>query len=308
MVKEEIRLDEMELDEVNIMYKSMFGSLVPKQSYDKAYKSCKKNYEEMVKAEKDKIKPPSSMGRGWKYAKNMIYGWFVEDLFYELLKLNKNIKKIDLTGNDKEHKIIYDYETKKSIIVGAKTTVPDFLITLSNNKKMYLELKTAAKGIYSIKTGNVKQLYKTMGESQIFSCIVMLDLVNETYSIHSIEDFLNQHPFVNNRMEGQLCYDVPQPTKTFSELVKEDLSKYIKAELFNILAVKRFEYLNKVRDNKELASIISSKIKIDDLYFEFRFKEQEFNNNVKNISSKIKNIDIVKTTWEKIFERIDNEK
>ncbi len=306
MPKEEIRLDEMELNEVNKMYDSMFGSLVSKQSYDKAYKSCKKNYKEMQKAVNDKIKPPSSMGRGWKYVRNIIYGWFVEDLFYELLKLNKNIKKIELTGNDKEHKIVYDYTTKKSTIAGAKTTFPDFLITLKNNERIYLELKTAAKEIYSIKIGNVKQLYKTMGESQIFSCIVMIDLVNKTYSIHSIEDFLNQHPFVNNRMEGQLCYDIPKPTKAFSKLIEEDLSRYIKTELFDIIDVKKFKYLNKVSDNKELAKIIVSKIKIDDLYFEFRFKEQEFHKTVNNIASKFNDIDIMNISWQEIFDKVDN--
>lgn len=307
MAKAEIRLDEMELEEVNNVYSAMFKNLVSEESYDEAYKHCLKNYNEMIQAEKSKISPPPSMGRGWKYVKNMIYGWFVEDLFYGLLKLNSNIKDIQLTGNDKEHKVIYNYNTKKSRIAGEKTTNPDFLITLKNNTKMYLELKTAAKGIYSIKTGNVKQLYKTMGESQIFSCIVMLDLVNETYSIHSIEDFLNQHPFVNNRMEGQLCYDISQPIKKFSQIISEDLSAYIKNELFNIIEVKKFKYLYKVANNKEAAKLIQEKIKIDDLYFDFKFKEQEFHNSIKNIASKFNDIDIVNTSWEEIFTRIDKD-
>ena len=308
MGNNEIRLDEMELNEVDNLCKTMFGNIVSKNSYKKAYESCLNNYNEMIQAENKKISPPPSMGRGWKYVRNMIYGWFVEDLFYELLKINTNIKLIELTGNDKMHKIIYDYKTKKSKIEGEKTTKPDYLITLKNDKKIFLELKTAAKGVYSIKAGNVKQLYKTMGESQIFSCIVMIDLVNATYSIHSIEDFINQHPFVNNRMEGQLCYDIPKPTKTFSELKDENLSKYIKKELFEILEVKKYKYLQKATGNKEIMNIISSKIKIDDLYFEFKFKEQEFNNNVNKIASKIRYIDIVKTSWDKIFKRMDDEK
>ena len=307
MLNKVIRLDEMELEEVNHLYKTMFGELVPKQSYDCAYKICANNYNEMIEAERNKIKPPSSMGRGWKYVKNLIYGWFVEDLFYELLKQNITIKNIELTGNDREHKISYNYIEKTSKVLGEKTTTPDYLITLNNDRQMFLELKTAAKGIFSIKIGNVKELYKIMGKSQIFSCIIMLDLVNETYSIHSIEDFYNQHPFVNNRMEGQLCYSVPQPSKVFSELIDEDFSKYIKQELFDILEVKKYEYLNKVSNNKDMTKIVLSKIKVDDLYFDFKFREKEFDKSIKNIASKFKDIDLLNTNWNDIFERIDNE-
>ena len=128
----------MELNEVDSLYRIMFGHIISKSSYKKAYESCLENYNEMIRSENKKINPPPSMGRGWKYVRNMIYGWFVEDLFYELLKLNKNIKLIELTGNDKMHKIIYDYKTKKSKIEGTKTTKPDFLITLNNGEKIFL--------------------------------------------------------------------------------------------------------------------------------------------------------------------------
>lgn len=308
MIKKEIRLDELELSEVDNMYKLMFGNLISDCDYKKAYELCSVNYSEMIKAENNKIAPPPSMGRGYKYVRNMIYGWFFEDLFYELLKKNKTIKNIELTGNDREHKIIYDYTTKKSKILGEKTTFPDYLLTLNDGNKMYLELKTAAKGIYSIKIGNVKQLYKTMGESQIFSCIIMIDLVNETYSIHSVESFINQHPFVNNRMEGQLCYYIPQPTNSFSNLINENFTSYIKNEIFNITDVKKYEYLMKAKDNNKDVKLISEKIKLDDLYFDFKFREQEFNNTIEKISNKFKDIDIVNTTWEDLFKRIDNER
>ena len=174
-----IRLDDMTIGEVRNLYNPMFQNLISEETLDTIYSSYLSKYLEMKEAEKNGYDAPSGMGRRFNYLKNILYGWYIEDLFFLLFQQNPNVKSVEFTGNDAEHQLKYDHENKKISIGGIKTTNPDFLITLKTGTQIYLELKTAASEVYSIKVGNVKQLYKTMGYTDIYSMIIMVDLVNE---------------------------------------------------------------------------------------------------------------------------------
>lgn len=298
---DKIRLDDMTIQDVQKMYNRMFDGIIEKSELDKVYKEYEIKYNEMKTAEQNNYSAPSAMGRKYNYLKNMLYGWYIEDLFYILIKKNPLVEKIEMTGNDSEHLFIYNHELKKVSIAGAKTTIPDYLITMKNGKKVYLELKTAAAQVFSIKIGNVNQLQKTMGSTNIYSMIIMIDLVNELYEIKDMQFFINSFPFVNQRMEGQLCYDFPAPSKKFSEITKEDFSKYINEEMFLIEDVKKYRclYLAEKTNNKWLKKEINNKIKLDELHSQFIYQESEYKKKVNSLIEKTP--DIESKSWDDIL-------
>lgn len=300
-----LRLDDMTLDDVKILYDKMFSDLIDKETLDKIYNEYLKKYNKMKQAETNGYAAPSAMGRKYNYLKNMLYGWYIEDLFYILINKNPLVSSVEMTGDDKEHEFIYDDINKKVSIAGNKTTIPDYLITMKNGTKVYLELKTAAAEVYSIKIGNVKQLQKTMGSTNIYSMIIMIDLVNALYDIKDIKYFINSFPFVNQRMEGQLCYDFPNPSKKFSEILSEDFSTYIDKDMFNVKEVIKYRCLYIAENNKDKQKIkdIKNKISLDELYNEFKFQEAEFKKKINNILEKSPNIE--NKTWYEIFKDLN---
>ena len=296
-----LRLDDMTIEDVKKLYDKMFCDLIDKETLDKIYNEYLEKYNRMKQAEKDGYTAPSAMGRRYNYLKNMLYGWYIEDLFYILIKKNPMIASVEMTGNDSEHTFVYDAVEKKVSIAGSKTTVPDYLITMKNGSKVYLELKTAAAEIYSIKIGNVKQLQKTMGSTNIYSMIIMIDLVNELYDIKDMKFFINSFPFVNQRMEGQLCYDFPNPSKKFSQIMEEDFASYIDEEMFSVEEVIKYRCLSIAEKNedKKMVKDIKNKISLDELYNEFKFQEEEFKKRINLLIEKSPNIEF--KTWNEIL-------
>ena len=303
---EKLRLDDMTLEDVKELYDKMFCKLIDEKTLNKIYNEYLEKYTEMKQAEKEGYSAPSAMGRRYNYLKNMLYGWYIEDLFYILIKKNPKVLSVEMTGNDYEHKFIYDRTKKKVSIAGTKTTIPDYLITMKNGTKVYLELKTAAAEVFSIKIGNVKQLQKTMGSTNIYSMIIMIDLVNELYDIKDMKFFINSFPFVNQRMEGQLCYDFPNPSKKFSEIMSEDFSSYIDENMFSIEEVLKYKCLSIAEKNedKKMIKDIKNKISLEDLYNEFKFKEEEFKKKVDTLVQKSPEIEF--KTWSDILKDLDN--
>ncbi len=301
-----LRLDDMSIEDVRKLYNKMFSDLIDKDTLDKIYNEYLEKYNRMKQAEKDGYTAPSGMGRRYNYLKNLLYGWYIEDLFYILIKKNPMVLSVEMTGNDSEHTFIYDDVEKKISIAGSKTTIPDYLITMKDNSKVYLELKTAAAEVYSIKIGNVKQLQKTMGSTNIYSMIIMIDLVNELYDIKDMKFFKNSFPFVNQRMEGQLCYDFPAPSKKFSQIMEEDFSSYIDKEMFSIEEVVKYRCLAIAEKNKDKKMIkdIKNKISLDELYNEFKFQKNEFEKKMDSLIEKSPNIN--SKTWNDILEDLNN--
>lgn len=301
-----LRLDDMTLDNVRELYNKMFGNLIDKNTLDKVYNKYLEKYNRMKKAENDGYSAPSAMGRRYNYLKNMLYGWYIEDLFYVLIKKNPMVLSVEMTGNDSEHAFVYDDFEKKISISGLKTTIPDYLITMKNGSKVYLELKTAAAEVYSIKIGNVKQLQKTIGFTNIYSMIIMIDLVNGLYDIKDLKFFISSFPFINQSMEGQLCYDFPKPSKEFSQIMKEDFSSYIDEKVFSIEEVIKYRclYLAEKNKNKKMIKDIKNKISLDELYNEFKFQEDELKKKTDSLIVKSPNIEF--TTWDDILEDLNN--
>jgi len=301
-----LRLDDMTIETVKELYDKMFCNLIEQDTLDNIYNTYLEKYNKMKQAEKDGYKAPSAMGRKYNYLKNMLYGWYIEDLFYILIKKNPMVLSVEMTGNDSKHEFIYDTVKKKISIAGSKTTIPDYLITMKDGAKVYLELKTAAAEVYSIKIGNVKQLQKTMGKTNIYSMIIMIDLVNELYDIKDMNYFINSFPFVNQRMEGQLCYDFPKPTKKFSEILSEDFSSYIKENVFLTEAVVKYRCLSVAENNKDkkMMKVINDKIKLDELTNELKFKENEYKKKIDNLIKKSPDIEL--KTWNDILKDLDN--
>lgn len=299
-----IRLDDMKIEDVKELYERIFDKYISKKKQEEIYFKYMKKYDEMKLKENEGYKVSNSMGRGFKYLTNVLYGWYIEELFVEVLKNNKNIIKIELTGNDSSHSFIYTDE-KKVKIVGEKTTVPDFLLTLIDGTKIYLELKTSATEVYTIKTGNVEQLQKTMGETNIYSLIVMIDLISGFYEIKDISFFLNSFPFINNRMEGQLCYDFPKPFKEIQSLLYEKFNEYIKYEMFERDEIKKYKckYIAERNGDKELLKKINSKIKMDKITLKFQYEKKQYLNEVDKILNKFS--DINKISWDDILSNLD---
>lgn len=305
-----IRLDDMTLDNVRDLYNEMFDDLIDDDTKRKIYNIYLEKYNKMEQAEKDGYAPPSAMGRKYNYLKNMLYGWYIEDLFFVLIKKNPKVLSVEMTGNDSKHSFIYNNIEKKISVEGNKTTIPDYLITMKNGDKIYLELKTAAAEVYSIKNGNVKQLQKTMGTTNIYSMIIMIDLVNKLYEIKDLKFFINSSPFVNQRMEGQLCYDFPNPTKKFSEIIKEDFSSYIDKKIFLLEDVVKYRCLHIAleKENKEMIKDIKIKISLDELKNEFEFQKKEFDKKLSALIEKTHDHDIEFKSWDEILDKLnDNE-
>lgn len=301
-----IRLDDMTIEQVRDLYNPMFNHLIKKEILDEIYNEYLVKYNEMKFAEENGYTPPSGMGRKFNYLRNILYGWYIEELFFLLIKENPNVKKVEYSGNDAQHTFIYDHKNKKVTIAGTKTTNPDFLITLITGVKLYMELKTAAAEVYSIKVGNVKQLYKTMGYTNIYSMIIMVDLVKEKYEIKDLSFFINSHPFVNQRMEGQLCYDFPIPNKNFCLLKNENFESYINYSMFNIDDVKKYNALKRAEDKGDKAKIkeIKNKISLDNIKSEFNYLKANYEEKINKIISKSPNID--SKTWDEILLHIND--
>jgi len=291
------RLDEMEFIEISDIYKNMTKEILE----EKIFNSIKKIYEEkyinfMQLVDKSYKIKGGTLGRGeLKYSRNMIYGWFLERLILEIIAKNRDVKEINFFGDDGEHNFFVN--SKNLIeIAGSKTTNPDFLIEFKNGKKLLMELKSAAKEVFTIKKGNIKSLSKSAAFEKIPTSIIMIDIANKTYEIKNLKYFIHLQPFVNQRMEGQLCYDFPRPTKDIKNLIDEDIVQYIDEDIFNFEIVKKYIVLAKASTNeakkgkksmlKKFITIINKKIRLEELNEELIIAKDDFIRKIYDIKEK----------------------
>lgn len=296
-----IRLDEMNIDEVEQYYRNIFEGQLSTNEFDKISSQYRSKYEEVYNAHNNlHYKVSGGMGRGFKYTLAILYGWYIEELIYNLISKNPDVVQIEYSGNDSEHNFIFDDKNKLIKIAGEKTTNPDFLITIKDGRKFYIELKTAAAGIFTIKKGNVMQLYKTLAATRVYSIILMIDVINGLYEFKDLNYFANMHPFVNQRMEGQLCYNFPTPTKPFSNLVCENFLKEYNDEIFNNPVVLKYTALNKAKEiDKTLAKIITKKLTVDNKKEELEFQKLTYESEIAEIIKECPQVESL--SWEEIF-------
>jgi hypothetical protein len=254
-----------------------------------------------------------TLGRGeLKYSRNIIYGWFLERVILEIISKNKDIKDINFFGDDGNHNFFINSKNQIEI-QGEKTTVPDFLIEFNNGKKLLMELKSAAKEVFTIKKGNVKSLSKSAAFEKIPTSIIMIDLANKTYEIRNLKYFINLQPFVNQRMEGQLCYDFPRPTKSIENLKNEDISRYVDNDIFDFEIVRKYIVLAKASSNKakkgkiaklkKYVTIINKKIRVEELNEELIVSQADFNSRINDIIVKYPEVE---KSWNEIDEELND--
>ncbi len=299
------RLDEMDFQQIANLYEKIFIYKLKREIFIKVKNDIQNIYEEFVKYESLEFKiKGGTLGRGEiKWGRNIIWGWFIEELFLEYLKLNKNISNIKLLGGDSSHKFIYNGEEKKIIVEGIKSVQPDFIITLNNGKKFCLELKTSAKKVFTIKKGNVEQLYKESAYNNHITLILMIDLVNQIFSLENLKYFSTLKPFVNQRIEGQLCYNFPTPESSIVDLKEEDFGFYIDETIFELEYIKKLkaQKLAEGKKDKRLIKIIKNKIKLEKKKEEKIYQIDLYDNAINNIINKCPEIEM---SWQEIYKEL----
>lgn len=280
-----LRLDEMKFEEVKVYYKKIVSDELSSEIFKSISDLYEKKYNQVYnKHYVEGYKVSGGMGRGFKYILAMLYGWYIEELIFNILLKNIYIQDIEYAGNDSEHEFIFDDVNKKIKIAGEKTTNPDFLITLKNGKKFYIELKTAAAGVFTIKKGNVMQLYKTIATTNIYSIILMVDIVKGMYTFKDLNYFSSSHPFVNQRMEGQLCYNFPIPDKDFIELIQEDFMANYNDEIFDNEIVFKYKILNLAKNcDPSILKIAKNKLSYDNKVENFSFQKATHETEIEKI-------------------------
>jgi hypothetical protein len=301
MAKNKLKsLRDMDLNEVTILYKTLFKEIVKDSVFNKIASDYQQKYNTFLEFKNKQYNSPSSMGRDKiAYGRNIIYGWFVEELMLEVFKKNKFVKDAEFFGQDKEHDFIYLHEEKNIKIAGSKSTDPDILVTLKNKTKFLVEIKTAAKNIFSIKKGNVQSLTQSTANYDLSCIILMLDLVQGLYEIKDLNFFLNQKPFPNANMEGQLCYDFPSPNNPLSSLLNLNFDPFLDLSILENLQVKKFRLLKIAleKGNKKIAKTIKNKLILEELEEQKELDNQEYDRKIQKIIEK--DIEVLKP-WQEI--------
>lgn len=282
-------LRDMDLNEVSLLYKNIFKEILPEDSFKSIIDIYQAKYNKFLEYKFKNYTSPTAMGRDQNaYGRNIIYGWLIEELILLSLLENHHISKAEFFGNDKEHDFIYDHENSKITINGTKTTDPDILVTLKDDTKFLIEVKTGAKNIFSIKKGNVNSLIKSTADYDYLSLILMIDLVQGLYEIKDLNYFLNQTPFPNANMEGQLCYDFPSPKHPIEEIKNINFKNFLDLSIFENMEIKKFRLLKMSleKNNKLVSKIIKDKIKLEKLQEEKDLSIKDFENKIGLIISK----------------------
>lgn len=299
------RLDEMDLNEISIKYRSIFNSLISDSVFVNIHDNIENIYNEYITYinKKYKIKG-GTLGRGeLKWGRNIMWGWYIELLLKELLSKNKEIKKIEFIGGDSSHQFKYDDVEKKISIIGKKTVEPDFLVILKNNKSFCVELKTAAVEVFSIKKGNIEQLYIETAYNNRITVIMMIDLENELYSLENLSYCNILRPFVNQRMEGQLCYNFPAPEQQIADLIKENFDEYLDENIFKLDIIKKLKALKKAEEinNKRFIKIIKNKMSLEKKEENKEIKLDEMNKEIEKIRTKCPEVTM---SWNEIYNEL----
>jgi hypothetical protein len=298
------RLDEMDFNEITIKYKDIFKNIISEDVFTKIKNGIENIYNEYITFININYKiKGGTLGRGeLKWGRNIIWGWYIEMLLRELLSKNAGIKKVEFIGGDLSHKFIFT-DDKRIEILGKKSVEPDFLITLHNDKKFCIELKTAAVEVFSIKKGNIEQLYKETAYNNRITLILMVDLENELYSLENLTYFNILQPFVNQRMEGQLCYNFPSPEKVISNIISENFEDYLDESIFSHIKIKKLKALKKAEDieDKRFVRIIKNKIALEKKEENMKVAHDLFEIEVLNIKKKCPEIDM---EWDEIYKAL----
>ena len=291
---------EMDFTEVSVLYDIFTENILDKKLFLKIKNKYQSIYEEFIKYKNKNYKSPTAMGRDEiQYGRAIIYGWFIEEIIFEILKQNKKIKEIKYFGDDKLHEFIYDHALKQIKIKGEKSTAPDLFIEFNNKDKLLLELKTGIKDLWTVKKTNVKGMIEWTAKENISSALLMIDIKNKLFEIKSLNYFFNQKPFLNASMENQLCYDFPRPSININKLSIENISTYIDKDIVENILIKKWRLYNiaKENKNKKIEKIIKAKLDIEKL-------EEEKEINIETINQKIQNIinknPEVRISWKKI--------
>lgn len=308
------RLDEMEFTEISNIYKNFMKDILTIELFDKISKDYEEKYLKFMKYIDIGYKlKGGTLGRGeLKYSRNILYGWFLEKLVLKIISQNSMIKNINFSGDDGTHNFFINKDDKIEIS-GVKSTIPDFLIEFNDGKKLLMELKSAAREVFTIKKGNVKSLSKSAAFEKIPTSIIMIDLVNGTFEIKNLKYFIDLQPFVNHAMEGQLCYDFPRPTKNINTLVIEDIYQYIDNDIFDFEIVKKYIVLAKASLNKpkkgkatilkKYTTIINKKIRVEELDEELLISQEDYNNKIHKIKTQYPD---VQKSWKEIDDKLDS--
>ncbi len=301
------RLDELEINEIFSFYSNFFKDFGIDSIIVRLFEKYSKLLEEFtVKCEMGYKIKYGTMGRGEiKWGRNIVYGWFFEEIIFEILKMNPNIKQISFYGGDMSKNFIYESSSLKIDIPGIKSSKPDLKIELNSGEILCIEIKTAAKDIYSIKNSNVESLYREFAENNVLSLIIMFDLNSNLYSIENMYYFMNLTPFVNKRMEGQLCYVFTKPSTPVKNLINEDFKNLVLlSEKLNTESLKKLkaENIAKSTGNKKTLSLIKAKISVEKKLENFKQLQIQVKSEIEKIKSKNPEID---TPWSEIYKKLD---
>ncbi len=308
------RLDEMEFTEISNIYKNFTKDILTISLFDKISKDYEEKYLKFMKFIDDGYKlKGGTLGRGeLKYSRNIIYGWFLEKIILEIISQNSMIRNIDFSGDDGNHNFFINKDGKIEIM-GVKSTIPDFLIEFHDVKKLLIELKSAARELFTIKKGNVKSLSKSAAFEKIPTSIIMIDLVNGTFEIKNLKYFINLQPFVNHAMEGQLCYDFPRPTKNIKDLISEDFYQYVDDDIFDFEIVKKYLVLaksslnkpkkGKAQELKKYTTIINKKIRVEELDEELILSQEDYINKISKIKTQYPDVE---KSWNELDKKLDS--
>jgi hypothetical protein len=279
------RIDEMSLEKISDIYRKHFGSFIKQSTFEAITDKIRETSNDFQRYLKRgyKLKGKGQGRNSMAWGRTTIYGWYVERLMQASLLQNPKVKSVELIGGDAAHCFTYDHSKKEISVVGEKTTEPDLLVRLKSRKKFSLEIKTAARNVFSVKLGNLKRLYKDAGQNQRYALLAMIDLLNGSYDIKDPLYFEGSEPFKNDSMEGQICFKFPAPKKPIQELFTEDLNKYLNAKLFSTEKVKNHKAIKTCQENGkiQLAKTIEKKMFHDEIEEFIRHSQKALRNKEK---------------------------
>lgn len=145
----------------------------------------------------------------------------------------------------------------------------------------------------------MQNLVKSTANFNLSCIILMLDLVQGFYEIKDLNFFLNQKPFLNANMEGQLCYDFPSPKIPLKKLSEINFEQFLDLSIFENAQIKKFTLLKLAieKGNKTIAKTIKNKLTIERLETEKEMSNQSFEAEIAKIIAE--NSQVLKP-WEEI--------
>ena len=89
------RLDDMDFNEVSLLYKKLFASMLDTTCFDTIKNNFNNIYDKYLEHFNNGYRSKSTLGRSsLQWGRNIIWGWFIETILREVLLKNKNIKTV----------------------------------------------------------------------------------------------------------------------------------------------------------------------------------------------------------------------